>query len=107
MFILMELVVFIFQNRMLKIYLFFVWCLYQPTNQQPHNRYSEPDNRDWHSRAQIASPGKEWSRDEGRESQSTSHARSNQVVCSVHYFVICGIMFWLVIVAYMLTFIIC
>uniref|UniRef100_A0A1J3G2H2 Eukaryotic translation initiation factor isoform 4G-2 n=2 Tax=Noccaea caerulescens TaxID=107243 RepID=A0A1J3G2H2_NOCCA len=51
----------------------------KPTNQQPQNRYSEPDNRDWHSRAQIANPGKEWSRDEGRESQNTSHGRSNQV----------------------------
>ncbi|KAG7567490.1 Armadillo-type fold [Arabidopsis thaliana x Arabidopsis arenosa] len=39
---------------------------------QPQNRYSEPDNRDWHSRAQIATSGKEWLRDDSREARNTS-----------------------------------
>ncbi|ESQ46355.1 hypothetical protein EUTSA_v10000058mg [Eutrema salsugineum] len=41
----------------------------KPSNQL-QNRYS--DNRDWHSRAPIPTPAKEWSRDEAREAKYPS-----------------------------------
>ncbi|VVB10930.1 unnamed protein product [Arabis nemorensis] len=34
---------------------------------QPQNRFSDPDTRDWHSRAPISSPSKEGSREDQRE----------------------------------------
>ncbi|CAH2061299.1 unnamed protein product [Thlaspi arvense] len=44
----------------------------KPSN-QPHNRHTETDNRDWHSRAPVSIPAKEWSRDEGREAKNPSN----------------------------------
>ncbi|KAL1192503.1 Eukaryotic translation initiation factor isoform 4G-2 [Cardamine amara subsp. amara] len=50
----------------------------KPTT-QPQTRYSQPDNRDWHSRTQIPTTGKEWSRDDSREARNSSHKEwSNQ-----------------------------
>ncbi|XP_010472401.1 PREDICTED: eukaryotic translation initiation factor-like [Camelina sativa] len=39
---------------------------------QPQNRYSQPDTRDWHSRQQVPTSGKEWIRDDSREAKNTS-----------------------------------
>ncbi|KAJ4870669.1 Eukaryotic translation initiation factor isoform 4G-2 [Raphanus sativus] len=44
---------------------------------QPQNRYSETDNRDWHTRAPIPSPSKDRSREDQRQSKD-SYAGSNQ-----------------------------
>ncbi|XP_023634553.1 eukaryotic translation initiation factor [Capsella rubella] len=41
------------------------------------NRFTEPDNRDWHSRAPVASPSKERSRDDQREPRD-AHIGSSQ-----------------------------
>ncbi|AEC07523.1 Eukaryotic translation initiation factor isoform 4G-2 [Arabidopsis thaliana] len=40
------------------------------TNHTQH-RHTETDNRDWHSRSQIPTSGKEWLRDDPREAKST------------------------------------
>lgn len=67
-----------------------LWCFYLFLNSpscllffqpaaQPQNRYSETDNRDWHTRAPIPSPSKDRSREDQRQSKD-SYAGSNQGV---------------------------
>ncbi|KAJ0251761.1 Eukaryotic translation initiation factor isoform 4G-2 [Hirschfeldia incana] len=45
---------------------------------QVQNRYSETDNRDWHTRAPIPSPSKDRSREDQRESRDSYAGSKNQ-----------------------------